>query len=270
MVELRSPNGLQGNEAREVAIPHLIQEYGDKLHSLALRFCDDPQDADDLVQETFLQAYRKWEQFEGRAKVSTWLYIIASRLCQRMQRKKSGEPGRLESLEDLLPFGNPRMGVVPDDIDVLDVAIRKEARERMERAIAELETKFRLPLVLKEIAGLSIEEIAQILDIKPATVKTRLHRARLRIRHALEAALPQREVPQPIFSKRICLDLLNAKQETLDQGEPFEFPDQVVCDRCEELFATMDLGQSICREIAGGEMPCKLREEVLAHVAASR
>jgi len=260
---------LNGTEAPDEAIPLLVEAQGGRLYSLGLRFCGNRDEAEDLVQETFLQAYRKWSQFQGRSSPATWLYTIASRVCQRFHRKKSGEPEAVESLDELLPFGTPRMAVVPSEDDgPLATAIRAEGRAEIERAIAELPIDFRMPLVLKEIVGFSLAEIASILDIPAATVKTRVHRARLRIRKALEEALPAKEVAPAIFSRQVCLDLLRAKQETLDRGVDFEFPDQVVCERCAELFATMDLAQGICHDIASGQLPEELRRQVLEQLSA--
>ncbi|MFT7540926.1 MAG: RNA polymerase sigma-70 factor (ECF subfamily) [Gammaproteobacteria bacterium] len=258
---------LDGSESREVALPLLVEAHGGRLYSLGLRFCGNAQEAEDLVQETFLQAFRHWDQFAGRSKVSTWLYTIASRVCQRFHRKKSGEPEHVDSLDELLPFGESRMAVVPDthgEDDPLGMSMREEGRAQLEQAIIELPLDFRMPLVLKEIAGFSLAEVAGVLDLKEATVKTRLHRARLRLRKALEEALPRAEVPATIYSSQVCLDLLQAKQETLDRGLAFEFPDQMVCERCSKLFETMDLTQELCHEIARGELPDVLRETLLA------
>ena len=255
---------LNGSESREVAVTRLVELQGGRLFSLGLRFCGSREEAEDLVQETFLQAYEHWSQFEGRSSATTWLYTIAARVCQRFHRRKVGEPDQLESLEELLPLGEPSMGVVPAECDSpLGEGIRAEGRAQIEEAIAALPLEFRMPLVLKEIVGLSLAEIAGIMDMKEATVKTRLHRARLRIRKALDSALPSREVPPPIYSKQICLDLLQAKQECLDRGVDFEFPDNIVCERCSELFSTMDFAQSICTDIAQGAMPGELRRQLM-------
>jgi len=247
-----------------------VEAQGDRLYALGRRFCGNREEAEDLVQETFLQAYRKWEQFQGRSSAATWLYAIAMRLCRRSRRRRAGEPDHLESLEELLPFGEPRMAVVPDEADgPLAQRIREEGRREIEQAIASLEITFRMPLVLKEIAGFPIARIAGILGIKEATVKTRVHRARLRIRKALEQALPTKDVPPPIYSRQVCLDLLRAKQETLDRDVPFAFPDEIVCERCAEVFATMDLAQGVCRDLARGELPDELREELLGRLGTS-
>jgi len=263
----RGADELDGSEPREVAIPLLVDAHGGRLFSLGMRFCGDREEARDLVQETFLLAFRKWHQFEGRARPSTWLYTIAARVCQRFHRKRSGEPERLESLDELLPFGSGPMAVAPGDEDEpLARELLTEAREQAERAIAALPLAFRMPFVLKEIAGLSLAEVGAVLGLKEATVKTRLHRARLRVRKALEQALPRRDVPPVIFSRQVCLDLLQAKQDALDHGADFQFPDRVVCERCAELFATLDLTQGVCRDIARGELPDELRRELLARL----
>ncbi len=264
---LHSVDELDGSEPPEEAIPLLVDAHGGRLYALGLRFCGNAEEAEDLVQETFLQAFKNWERFEGRSRPSTWLYTIASRVCQRFHRKKSGEPDRIESLNELLPFAEAAMAVVPDDADgPLAQRIREEGRTRIEEAITRLPLNFRMPLVLKEIAGFSVAEIAEIQDVREATVKTRLHRARLRLRSALGEALPHREVPRPLYSETVCLDLLHAKQESLDRGVPFEFPLRVVCERCAELFATLDLAQGICGDIARGELPPELRAKLLARM----
>ena len=131
-------------------------------------------------------------------------------------------------------------------------------------AITELPLAFRMPLVLKEIAGFSLRDIAQIMGIPAATVKTRLHRARLRLRDALETALPKRDVPPPEFSRQVCLDLLHAKLDSMDRGTGFQFPGEIVCARCSEFFATLDLAQDVCLDIAAGQMPAALRAQLLA------
>lgn len=233
----------------ERAIPLLVDRYGDRLYALALRMCDSPQAAEDLVQETFLRAFRGWDRFRGEAEPSTWLYTIATRLCRRMQRRRAGEPRRLESLESLLPAPGED---VPDLSlpDALEEQARREVREVVEGAIAELPFRFRLPFVLKELADLSLAEIAAILGIREATAKTRVHRARLRLRRAVAERLPRRPAPPPDHPRQVCLDLLEAKQEALDRGVPFPVPSVELCARCRALFATLDLAGDVCTRLA--------------------
>ena len=257
-------------EARESAIPRLVELHGDQLYALGLRFCGDPEKARDLVQETFLLAYRKWHQFQGRARASTWLYAIAARVCQRSQRRKRDQPGRMRSLEELLPFGESLAAVAPTSAELEDLEERTEMLREVEQAIAELPVGFRMPLVLKEIAGLSIAEIAAVLGLRAVTIKTRLHRARLAVRKAIERGRPRVAAPPPIFDRQVCLDLLAAKQDALDRGVAFEFPDGRVCERCAGVFASLDLAQDACRAVGRGELPETLRRAILAHIAAQK
>lgn len=257
------------NVPREEAIPRLLELHGSRLYALAVRLCKNRQDAEDLVQETFLQAFRKWNQFEGRSKPITWLYTIASRICQRQHRRRAGEPKHIESLEELLPFRESQMAVLQSESgDSVAEQLRREGRERVGEAISALPVAFRLPVVLKEIIGFSMTEVADILGLKEATVKTRVHRGRLRLRRALDTVLPAKEGPAPAYSKQVCLDLLRAKQEALDRGGEFPRAKEIICERCRTVFATMDITQELCREIGEGDLPEDLRNLVLAHTSA--
>lgn len=245
------------------AITALFEQHAPRLYALGRRLCGGADEAEDLVQETFLQAYRRWETFDGRADPGTWLWTIAARMCQRLHRKRAGEPAKLASYDELLPFRDVKLA----STDAADEAQRAEARAGVERAIAQLPVEFRLPLVLKEIVGFPVDDVARMLDIKPATVKTRLHRARLKLRQAVDAALPKQpgEAPPPSYSKQVCLDLLAAKQEALDRGVPFD--QSIICDRCRTIFAELDLAQSVCHDLASGELPGEVRERVLRRIS---
>jgi RNA polymerase sigma-70 factor (ECF subfamily) len=266
-VKLRAddrPEAKQG--AAATALQRLVDEFGGQLYSLGLRFCGNRQDAEDLVQEVFLQAFRAWGSFEGRSSPKTWLYTIAGRACQRMHRPRAGEPARIGSLEELLPFGEPRIAAIAaEQDDSTQTAIRKEARERVEQAIASLPDVFRVPLILKEIVGLTVPEVADILGLEEGTVKSRVHRARLRIRAEIDKALPRQvqDAPPPAYPLQVYFDLLNAKQEALDRGVPFD--QAVICDRCRSVFSSLDLTQEVCRELAAGSLPESLRQR-LSHV----
>lgn len=258
-------------QPRDVAIPKLLEEFGGMVYSLGLRLCGNAEEANDLVQETFLAAYKGWENFEGRSTPKTWLYTIAARACSRMHRLRVGQPKHMQSLEELLPFGEANLGYVDHaSKSPLDEQIRKEGKARIEEAIVNLPVDFRMPLILKDILDLPVKEVAEILDMKPATVKTRVHRARLRLRQALEAVLPKKEVPPASYPVQVCMDLLQLKQETLDRGE-HSTPelDKMVCERCETIFDTLDSTKNVCQEIGEGRMPEELRDRILLHFRES-
>ena len=252
--------------AADQAITALFEEEGGRLFSIARNLCGNRQQAEDLVQETFLQAYRKWDTFEGRSRPTTWLYTIASRLCQRLHRKRAGEPARMASLEQLLPFSDRALAVAEagsglDDDD--------EARQRLEAAVTALPDEFRMPLILKDIVGLSGAEVAQVLGLKEATVKTRVHRARLKLREGIAEILPKRELPPAAYERQVCLDLLEAKQEALDRGVAFPVDREVFCARCRAVFGTLDLARDLCRKIAADELPRDLRDRVVSRLQSA-
>ena len=256
-----------GDGARE-AVARLVAEHGGQLYGLARRFCGSDSEAEDLVQEVYLAALRGWDSFRHESSEKTWLYTIAAHVCQRMHRKKVGEPARIGSLEELLPFGEARIAAVPGELgDELARQAERDARERVESEIARLPEEFRMPLVLKEIVGLGVAEVARILGLEEGTVRSRLHRARLKLRSAVDAALPRApgEAPPPAYPERTCLDLLNAKQEALDRGVPFD--SKVICQRCQSVFATLDLTQRVCQDLAGGRLPEGVRERLLARLS---
>lgn len=264
----RVPSDLPAGQA----IPRLVDAHGGRLYGLGLKLCGNPADAEDLVQEIFLQAYRKWHQFEGRSDPSSWLYTIGARACRRMHRRRSGEPAHMETLADLLPAEGEAVPD-PEAEGPLDEQLRREAREAVDRALARINPDFRLALVLKDIAELSVAEVAEILGIKEATVKTRVHRARLALRRELAKTL-EREgngdgIRERAHPRTVCLDLLRGKQEAMDRGAPYPVPDELVCERCRAMFASLDLARDLCRTGLVGELPDEVRRMILKSVGES-
>ncbi len=250
--------------AADDAITALFEEEGGRLFAIARNLCGDRQQAEDLVQETFLQAYRNWDRFEGRSRPTTWLYTIAARLCQRFHRRRAGEPVRMASLEELLPFSDRALAVADERTGADD-----ERRERLEAAVAALPEAFRMPLILKDIVGLSVTEIAPVLGLKEATVKTRVHRARLKLREAVAETLPKRELPPAAYERQVCLDLLELKQDALDRGATFPVGPEVICARCRAVFGTLDLARDLCRKIAADELPRAVRDRVISRLKSA-
>ena len=249
------------------AISELMEEYADQIYGMGLRMCDDPERAQDLVQETFTRAFKAWDGFDGRSKPSTWLYTIASRACQRLQRRKSGEPRHMRRLDQAMPTGETTVVDLPDDGQTpLEWVEREEVIRAVRRAIDSLPMHFRLPVVLKEMEGISVEDVAAILNLKPATVKTRLHRARLLIREELSKPLPHRPAQDVHASESSCMDLLWAKQEALDRGVSFPIPDDELCERCTSVFATLDLAGEACHAIGDVQLPEQIRQKLQERV----
>ena len=253
-----------GEPSREREIERLLDVEGPKLLAFAGRFCGDPSEAEDLLQETFTRAYRSWEQLDDKTNARPWLYSIARHACQRMHRRRAGEPARLESLDELLPRPTPTVPDFDSATDPHRARLRTEARELVERGLAGLPPEFRVPLVLADVAELTIAEIAAVLGLKEATVKTRLHRARLKLRAVLAAGLPQRPAPPATHSREVCLDLIGARLEAFDRGVDFPYSPEALCERCRTVLGTLDLASESCAALAPERLSSRLRDRLRA------
>src|SRR6478609_7835173 len=167
----------------------LYKDHVELIYRFAYRLCGEPEAAKDLVQETFLNAYRGIDRFRGDAQISTWLYTIASRACLRMRRKRKGAPERELSLEEFIPTSEgefhlqiPIEGLTPEQ-----ALENKQLREALQQAINKLPKKYRMALVLRDMEGLSAGEAGAIMGLSERGLKTRLHRARLFVRRELSA-----------------------------------------------------------------------------------
>src|SRR5215210_4340017 len=167
----------------------LYRDHVDLMYRFANRLCGETEAAKDLVQETFLQAYRGFEQFRGEARVSTWLYAIASRACMRMRRKRKGAPERELSLDEFVPTsdGEFRLQIPVEGLSPEEALANKELRQALDAAIDKLPPKYKMVLVLRDMEGLSAKEVGTIMGLNERAVKSRLHRARLFVRQELSA-----------------------------------------------------------------------------------
>jgi RNA polymerase sigma-70 factor (ECF subfamily) len=177
----------------------------------------------------------------------------------------------MESLSTLLPSGEEGVIDIPATGETpLELLERREMRDALEQAITQLPPSFRLPLILKDLLELSVEEVAEVLGLKEATVKTRVHRARLRVAREVTKRLPRASAPPPDHARRVCLDLLRVKMEALDRGASFPVAPEELCQRCRSLFDSLDLARNTCRRISLGEMPDSVRQAVLEEMGRAR
>ncbi len=156
-------------------------QYSRQLYSAAMRMARNPADAEDLVQETFLKAYRAYDSFEEGTNLKAWLYRILTNTYINKYRKDSRRPGEvdLSDVEDLYLYR--RLG----SEDTAEAARTTEDRvldglveSDIKAAVEELPETFRMPVLLADLEGFSYKEIAEILDIPIGTVMSRLHRGR--------------------------------------------------------------------------------------------
>lgn len=167
----------------ENAFPELVSRYENKVYRLALRMMREPQDAEDVLQETFINVFRHLDSFRGDAEFSTWIYRIAtnaSLMKLRAHKPIASLDEPMEADEDTLPRELVDWSATPEEM-----LLSHETRTQMDDALAHLPETLRTVFVLRDIEGLNVEETARVLDISQANVKTRLHRARLALRESL-------------------------------------------------------------------------------------
>lgn len=167
------------------AFGQLVIHYQNSLFNAVFRMCGNQDDAADIVQETFLKAFRAIRDFRGRAAFYTWLLQIAmnTTISQRRRDLVRKESKKLS----LSPVGEQASPVDPADKQPGpdSRAQQAEVGRRITEAIDQLDHEHRIVVVLKDIEGLGYEQIAQVLGCPRGTVKSRLHRARLELRAAL-------------------------------------------------------------------------------------
>lgn len=157
----------------------LVRRHQSRVFAVAGGILRNKEDVEDVAQQVFVKAYFSLKRFDQRAAFSTWLYKITVNECWDVLRKRKVRPLLYES--DLNEEQAHEYSGFSEKATVPDVSDRLEARERVEKLLVDLDERDRLMLILKEVQGFSVEEIAEILEINGNTVKVRLFRARRRI-----------------------------------------------------------------------------------------
>jgi RNA polymerase sigma-70 factor (ECF subfamily) len=172
----------------DAAYETLVRSYGGRMLAAARRILGREEDAQEAVQEAFLSAFRAVDRFHGQSRIGTWLHRIA--INAALMKLRRNEHRRERAVEDLLPAWNedghfarlPEPWSEPADDDLL----RDEAREVVRTKIAELPDPYRIALTLRDIEGLSNEELAGTLGVSVNAAKIRVHRARQALRTLLD------------------------------------------------------------------------------------
>lgn len=163
------------------AFNYLMETHERRMYAVALRMCGNREDAQDCLQEAMLRIYRALNGFKGQSTFSTWVYRITMNTClDELRRKKNKQNASLDSLLDA--------GWSPKDEDNTPEkhAIQREMKERLHNAIRDLPEDMRSAVVLRDIHGLSYDEIAQTLNINVGTIKSRISRGREKLRAELK------------------------------------------------------------------------------------
>ncbi len=167
------------------ALAEIVARNEKMVYNTALRLVANTEDAECVLQETFLKVFQALGDFKGRSSLSTWIYRIATNFALMHLRGKKKEFPGLENVEkkasqNAIGAFNRAIGNNPHR-----AIVNKELKNRMEQAISDLPPKFRSVFVLKDVEGFSLKEISEMLDMSLAAVKSNLHRARLFLRDQL-------------------------------------------------------------------------------------
>ena len=179
----------------ENAFTLLVRRHQQPLVSFIARYINDRDGAEDLAQETFIRIFKASRRYKpGRAQFKTWMYHIASNLCKNELRNRGrrdryrvdnvvdGDGGGDSEQIDLIESAPADSAFQPE------VALeRKELHEAIQTAIAELPEQYRVPLVLRDLQGLSYDEISEVLELRSGTTKSRINRARLMLKDKLQS-----------------------------------------------------------------------------------
>ncbi len=176
---------LLAKQGDDQAFAQLMRDNEKRIYNLTLRMTGNPEDAMDLAQDTFLNAWKGLKFFKGDSAFSTWLYRLASNACidflRRQKRRQDISAPLAADSED-----EDRLPEVPDDRFRPDTQLeQQELRRAVDEGLRQLSLEHRQVLVMREVNGLSYQEIADILDLEAGTVKSRIARARLSLRKIL-------------------------------------------------------------------------------------
>lgn len=174
------------NEGNPQLMESLVGKYSQRLYNFGLKICRDPVDAEDLVQDTFINMIRYMKDFRYETKFRNWLYRVAVTACIRMRKKSKFAPDQEISMDDEAfqetLASEAAGGIMEEPIDIL---INRETEQEIKKAVQELPPQYRLILVLRDMEGFSVEETAKITGLSQSNVKVRLHRARNQVKEIL-------------------------------------------------------------------------------------
>ena len=170
------------------AMADLASTFGPIIQQLALRYVKNWEDAEEVTQDVLMKVYRKIDAFRGDAALSSWIYRITfNTAMSRLRSTRATRATEVQKPDVASQDPSERPMAEPADWSSLadDHVLRGEMRERLIQSLTELPTVYRVPVLLRDIQGLSTEEASAVLKVKPQTLKSRLHRGRLILRKHL-------------------------------------------------------------------------------------
>ena len=250
------------------------------VFSFSMRVCGHREDAEDTMQEVLLKSIPQLPKFDSPKALVVWLYKVAKSRCLMSRRKSKFAPAHELSLEELMPDRNELEQLSQDGrIDPEAFAIRGEQAARLREAVQKLPPQYRIVLVLRDMEGLTDDEVAEIIGVRAGTVRVRLHRARLFVRKELmrtwmstssrrdKSNRRVAEEKRPVHCKAMFAELSDYLDEQLDDSLCDELERHMDgCGPCRVFVATLEATIEQCRNAGKDAVPknaVKLRGQLM-------
>lgn len=232
------------------------------VFSFSMRVCGQREDAEDTMQEVLLKSLPYLPKFDSPKALVVWLYKVAKNRCLMSRRKSKFAPAHELSLEELMPDRKELEGLGSDGrINPEGYAIHTQQAARLREAIQRLPAQYRIVLVLRDMEGLTDEEVAEITGLRPGTVRVRLHRARLFVRKELVSAWKPRKLKvaasgpssqesfRPAKCKEMFAQLSNYLDDQLDDSMCEELQKHIGgCEPCKVFLASLEATIEACKK----------------------
>ena len=270
---------LQGGD--DASVEQALALLQNTVFSFSMRVCGHREDAEDTMQEVLLKSVPQLPKISSPKALVVWLYKVAKNRCLMSRRKSKFAPAHELSLDELMPDRSELEQLASEGkINPESLAIRGEQASRLRDAIQKLPPAYRIVLVLRDMEGLSDEEVAEITGVRSGTVRVRLHRARLFVRKELMRTLlprrPRKGTVELPSSRKLrpghCKEMFAELSDYLDQQLDDSLCEQLErhidgCSPCQAFLATLEASIEQCRRSPGKcpdtKRSSKLRKDLM-------
>ncbi len=248
------------------ALGELLEHHQNRVFGFGVKMCGNPEDAKDVAQETLLTMVRTVRDFRGDASLSTWLYTVARSFCIKKRRRTKGAPAFHEPLDHAARQSADEPAATPEQM-----LLGREARDTVAAALDQLEPEAREVVILRDIEGLSAAEVAGVMGLSVAAVKSRLHRARATLREHLLAVVGGEPTSAASAPCPDVLTMLSRKLENeISPDVCAEMESHLAgCARCTGLCDSLKRTLAMCKSLPTPAVPAHVRESLRHAVAAA-
>jgi RNA polymerase sigma factor, sigma-70 family len=248
------------------ALNTLAEQHQQRVFGFGMKMCGDPEDAQEVAQETLLTMVRSLRDFRGDATISTWLYTVARSFCIKKRRRTKGAPAHRETLDSAAHERAPAPAPSPEQ-----ALLGRETRDAVTAALDDLEPEAREVVVLRDIEGLTAPEVATVTGLSVAAVKSRLHRARQALRERLLAVVGG-DSDRPATPS--CPDVLTLLSKKLEDDVSPDLCAEMErhvdgCPHCKGLCDSLKRTLAVCKSFPSPSVPRHVQEFLRKTVQAA-